>query len=86
MREFTKETGPRPSKRALKLASKFVREGTGDHLAVAMTLRPKGATQREIRAVLVNPHRNIIKKLVNEKRATIIKSSENKSERIKLVI
>jgi len=63
--KWKQEAGRKPSKRALKFASKFAREKTGDHLVLAMAMRPHGVTQGEVISLLGRPHRNIIRKLVD---------------------
>lgn len=84
---FTKETGPKPSKTTLQEASKLAREDTGDHMAVAMAMRPNGATQAEIIALLGHPHRNKIKTLLEHKavKQVVLPEDGSRSTRIKLV-
>jgi len=86
MPSFNKNTGPKPSKTAFIMASKLVRQGTGDHLAVAMAMRPKGATQNEIVSALGFPHRNVLKKLITEKKVKPVKlPDQSRAVRVKLV-
>jgi SOS-response transcriptional repressor LexA len=67
-------------------ASKLARQSTGDFIAVAMTMRPQGATQREIINALGKPHRNKIKQLLQTKRVKrLILPDGSRSTRIKLV-
>lgn len=58
--------GPIPSERIFRSVhtSGLVRPGTKDAFALAMTLRPLGATQTQIQCVLGKPHRNKIKTLI----------------------
>lgn len=87
MIQFTKDTGPKPSKAILQEAAKLARPSTGDHMAVAMAMRPNGATQAEIIAALEHPHRNKIKALLNGKRVKkLVLPEGTRSQRIKLVI
>lgn len=83
---WNKETGPKPSKAAIAAASVLVRQDTDDHIAVAMTLRPNGATQNEIITLLGKPHRNKIRELVTKKRVKrqVIPDS-SRAVRIKLI-
>ena len=67
MMQFNKATGPKPSKTALEAAYKFARKSSGDAMAIAMSMRPNGATQNEIIAALGKPHRNKIRDLVESK-------------------
>ena len=83
---FTKDTGPKPSKVALDEASNFARPSTGDHMAVAMAMRPNGATQAEIVALLGHPHRNKLNGLIDSKKLKrVILPDTSRSTRIKLV-
>lgn len=85
MPQFNKSTGPKPSKTAFVMASRLVREGTGDHLAVAMALRPSGVTQEEIISALGSPHRNVIKKLISDRKVKRVMLPEpSRSQRIRL--
>lgn len=84
--KFTKSTGPRPSKVALQEASQLARPSTGDHMAIAMSMRPHGATQTEIINLLGKPHRNIIKTLLDKKQVKrIILPDDARAVRIKLI-
>lgn len=83
---FNKATGPKPSKTTLEVASQFARPSTGDHMAIAMTMRPNGATQSEIIAALGRPHRNKLKALLNKKQVKkLVLPDDTRSTRIKLV-
>lgn len=83
---FSKDTGPKPSKTVLQEASALAKEGSKDHMAVAMTMRPNGATQTEIIKLLSRPHRNKIKRLILDKRVkqTTLPDA-GRSTRIKLI-
>lgn len=63
---WTKEAGPRPTKDELEQVHALgdCRPGSKDAFAVAMALRPGGATQNQIIAALGRPHRNKIAALV----------------------
>lgn len=83
---FNKTTGPKPTKKLLDQASQLARSGTSSHIAVAMAMRPAGATQAEIINALGHPHRNKLKQLINEglvKKHVIPDGS--RSVRIKLI-
>ena len=84
---YNKDTGPRPSKKLLVKASALAKQGTKDHIAVAMHMRPNGATQSEIVRLLDHPHRNKIKKLLqdNKVQSTVL-PDDGRSQRIKLVV
>lgn len=60
---FNKDTGPKPSKKLLSIASTLARPDTDDHVVVALALRPNGVTQREVVSLLGHPHRNKLKQL-----------------------
>lgn len=83
---FNKQSGPRPAKSYLKDASHLAKDGTKDHMAIAMAMRPNGTTQNEVVAVLGKPHRNVIKRLID---LNAIKTYElpdsSRSTRIRLV-
>ncbi len=84
---FNKDTGPKPSKTVLQEASKVATQGSKDHMAVAMTMRPNGATQTEIINLLDRPHRNKIKKLLADKLAkqTVLPDG-SRATRVKLIL
>lgn len=83
---FNKDTGPRPSKTVLQEASKLATPGSKDHIAVAMAMRPNGATQTEIISLLDHPHRNKIKKLLQDNAVQQkVLPDGGRSTRIKLV-
>ena len=56
---WTKEAGPRPTSKELAMALEGgYKKGTKKWVAIAMYLRKKGATQKEVTAVLKGPHLN----------------------------
>ena len=63
---WKQEAGKKPSQRAIKQASTLVRPATKDHMVIAMALRPTGVTQQEVISLLGHPHRNIIRKLLQD--------------------
>lgn len=83
---FNKSTGPKPTKKLLEEASTLARPDTDDHLVVAMALRPNGVTQAEVITLLGHPHRNKLKKLLqdNKVQQTILPEG-SRSTRIRLV-
>ncbi|KAH0542352.1 hypothetical protein GP486_008646 [Trichoglossum hirsutum] len=84
---FDKSTGPRPGRKLLGIAGRLAREGAGDHMAVAMSLRSRGVTQAEIVSVLGAPHRNKLRQL--EKSGLVRKyvlPDAGRSTRIRLVV
>lgn len=83
---FNQQTGPKPSKAVLSMASKYARQDTGDYMAIAMSMRPNGVTQNEIIALLGRPHRNKIKSLLETKQVKrLVLADGSRSTRIKLV-
>ena len=67
-------------------ASQLAREATGDFYAVAMSMRPRGATQAEIIAALGKPHRNKIKALCDKGRVKkLVLPDGSRSTRVKIV-
>jgi len=86
MMTFNKETGPKPSKTILKEAQHLARPDTSTQMAIAMAMRPNGATQTEIVKALGHPHRNKIKHLLDTKKVKMQLLSENtRATRIKLI-
>lgn len=84
--QFNKTTGPKPSKAILQEASKLARPSTGDYMAVAMSMRPNGATQAEIIAALGRPHRNKLKTLIDSNTVKrLVLPDGTRSIRLKLV-
>src|SRR3954466_7767559 len=71
LKKWREGAGPVPSTRILQLVdqSGYVKPGSKDALALAMTLRPYGATQAQITIALGQPHRNKIKELVQSGKA-----------------
>jgi hypothetical protein len=85
-RQFNKSTGPKPAKILLQEASHLARPLTDDHMVVAMALRPNGVTQNEVISLLGHPHRNIIKKLLQDNKVRqYVLPDGGRSTRIKLV-
>lgn len=83
---FNKDTGPKPSKTVLQEASKYARLSTKDHMAIAMSMRPNGATQTEIIKLLGRPHRNKVKKLLQDNKVKqVVLPDGGRSTRIKLL-
>lgn len=83
---FNKTTGPKPSKKLLQEASTLAKPDTDDHMVVAMALRPNGVTQSEVVSIFNHPHRNVIKKLLqdNKVQKTVLPEG-SRSTRIKLI-
>ena len=83
---WTKDTGPRPSKKLLIEASTLARQDTDDHVVVAMAMREHGVTQSEVISLLGYPHRNKLKQLIQDKRVKkYVLPEGGRSVRIKLV-
>ena len=83
---FNKTTGPKPNKTLLKEASTLAKPDTDDHLVVAMAMRPNGVTQAEVISLFDYPHRNVIKKLLQDNKVRqYILPEGGRSTRIKLV-
>lgn len=84
--KFNKTTGPRPDKKLIEDAAFLVRSRTKSCIAVAMTMRPGGATQSEIIGVLGKPHRNVIRRLIDRQvvRQHVL-PDHTRSTRIRLV-
>jgi len=60
----TKLCGPKPTATEINEANSTGRVGSKDTFAVAMSLRPRGATHPQIKAALGGAHRNKIASLV----------------------
>lgn len=60
----TKLCGPKPSAHEINEANSTGRIGSKDTFAVAMSLRPRGATQHQIKTALGGSHRNKIASLI----------------------
>lgn len=85
-RQFTKDTGPKPHKILLQEASTLARPQTADHMVVAMALRPNGVTQNEVISLLGYPHRNKIKKLLQDHKVrAVVLPDGGRSTRVRLV-
>ncbi len=83
---FNKDTGPKPSKTVLSMAGRFATPGSKDHMAVAMHMRPNGATQTEVINLLEHPHRNKIKKLLQDNKVNAKQLPDGgRASRLKLV-
>lgn len=80
------EAGRKPGKGLLAEASTLAREGTEDHVVVAMALRPRGVTQSEVIALFGHPHRNKLRSLIREKRVRVFELPDgSRARRIRLV-
>lgn len=83
---WTPEAGAKPTQKLLKEASELAKPNTGDHLVVAMALRPNGLTQNEVKALLGRPHRNKIKKLLADNKVKqFVLPEGTRATRIRLV-
>lgn len=83
---WKQEAGKKPTKKLLIEASYLVRKNTKDHIAVAMAMRPSGVTQSEIKAVLGYPHRNKIRKLIQDNKVRrFVLPESTKATRIRLI-
>lgn len=84
--QFTKDTGPKPSKKLLSIASTLARSDTDDHVVVAMAMRPNGVTQSEVVSLFGHPHRNKLKQLQSDGLVkTYILPDATRSRRIRLI-
>ena len=84
--DFNKDTGPKPSKKLLSIASTLARPDTDDHVVTAMAMRPNGVTQHEVITLLGYPHRNKLKQLVHDKLVKqYVLPDGSRSTRIKLI-
>lgn len=70
-KRWPRSAGPKPTQDLLKTvhSAQAARPGSKDAIAVAMTLRDTGATQKQISAVLGGPHRNKITQLLSKGKA-----------------
>ena len=83
---FDKTTGPKPTQKLLKEASTLAKPDTDDHMVVAMAMRPNGVTQAEVISLLGHPHRNKVKKLLQDNKVRqYVLPDGGRSTRIKLV-
>lgn len=84
--QWKPDAGRKPTKALMKEASTLVREGTDDHLVVAMALRPNGVTQTEVITLLKHPHRNVLKKLLQDNKVRqYVLPEGGRATRIRLV-
>ena len=65
---WPRKAGKRPLVRHFRGAYSLARPGSKNALALAMALREQGATQPQIMLVTGIPHRNIIKKVILDKK------------------
>lgn len=83
---FNKDTGPKPTKTLLAVASTLAKPNTDDHLVVAMAMRPNGVTQNEVITLLGHPHRNKLKKLLQDNKVRqYVLPEGTRATRIRLV-
>lgn len=83
---FDKNTGPKPTQKLLKEASTLAKPDTDDHMVVAMAMRPNGMTQAEVINLLGHPHRNKVKKLLQDNKVKqYVLPDGGRSMRIRLV-
>lgn len=83
---FSKATGPKPTKDLIEEAGTLARPQSDDCIVVAMAMRPNGVTQSEVIALLGHPHRNKLKKLVNDNKVKkVVLPDNSRSTRIRLV-
>lgn len=86
LNKWRKEAGVKPSKKLLQEAATLARVATADHVVVAMALRKQGVTQREVMALFGHPHRNKLKRLLQEQRVKcFLLPDKSKSQRIRVV-
>lgn len=64
--DWKPQAGKKPTKALLAEASTLAKPDTADHVVVAMAMRPNGVTQNEVMALFGHPHRNKIKKLLQD--------------------
>lgn len=84
--QWTKDAGRKPSKKLLEDASTLARPDTQDHLVVAMAMRPEGVTQPQVISLFGHPHRNKIKRLVQDNKVQAQKlPSGSRLVRIRLI-
>lgn len=83
---FNKDTGPKPPKKLLDEASTLAKPNTDDHIVVAMAMRPNGVTQNEVITLLGHPHRNKLKKLLQDNKVKqFVLPEGGRATRIRLV-
>lgn len=84
---WPKEAGPKPTERNFRQASILARPDTADHVVVAMSLRPTGVTQQEVRALFNRPHRNKLRKLVEDNKAKeVLLPTKSRLRRVRLLV
>lgn len=84
--KFGKATGPKPAKILLVKAATLARPNSASQIAVALAMRPNGATQKEIIALLGNPHRNKINQLIASRQVKkYVLPDDSRATRIRLV-
>ncbi len=85
--KWKQEAGKPPTKKLLKEASTLAKPDTGDHMVVAMAMRPSGVTQGEVMALLGHPHRNKIRQLVaGQKVQAHVIPDGTRQRRIRLIL
>src|SRR5574337_411959 len=62
---WNRKAGRRPTTREIRGAHQLARPGSKNALALAMALRKQGATQPQIILITGTPHRNVIKRVVD---------------------
>jgi hypothetical protein len=80
------EAGRQPTKKLLKEASTLAKPDSADHVVVAMAMRPNGVTQHEVVALFGHPHRNKLKKLLQDNKVNaFVLPDGTRARRIRLV-
>ncbi len=64
--QWKPEAGRKPAKTLIQEASTLARPDSADCIVVAMALRESGVTQSEVISLFGRPHRNKLKKLVQD--------------------
>lgn len=84
--QFSKATGPKPAKELIKEAAALARPQSAECIVVAMAMRPNGVTQSEIIALFGHPHRNKLKRLLEEDKVKrFVLPDGSRSTRIRLI-
>lgn len=84
--KWNKQAGVKPTKKLLQVASTLAKPNSQDHVVVAMAMRPNGVTQNEVIALFGHPHRNKLKKLLDDNKVRqYVLPEGTKSTRIRLV-
>lgn len=87
IKRWKAEAGKPPTKKLLQAASTLVRPDTKDHVVVAMAMRPQGVTQKEVVTQFKHPHRNIIRRLVQDNKVKqVMLPDSSRAQRIRLVL